>query len=48
MICIEFVQIDVFGIKGRVRDTILDLAADAVGILTALGVIWCLGKIIGS
>ena len=36
MVCIELVQIDIFGISGRVRDTLLDLVADTLGILTGL------------
>ncbi len=32
MICIELTQIDAFGIKGRIQDTLLDLLMDGVGI----------------
>ena len=36
VVCIELVQIDVFGIKGRWLDTIADLCMDAVGIAIGL------------
>lgn len=36
MVCIELTQIDAFGIKGRVVDTILDLFVDGLGITLAL------------
>ena len=32
MVCIELTQIDAFGIKGRIKDTLLDLLVDALGI----------------
>lgn len=32
MICIELTQIDAFGIRGRIKDTLLDLLVDALGI----------------
>jgi len=33
LLFIELTQIDIFGIKGRVKDTLLDLLADFLGLL---------------
>lgn len=48
MIAIEIYQIIRFGIKGRVKDTVLDLVADAIGIGLYLLIDWLLFAIIIS
>ena len=41
LVTIELVQIDIFGIKGRVKDTILDLVADLLGFIIGR-IVWLL------
>jgi len=36
MLAIELTQIDIFGIKGRIIDTIKDIIFDALGIITGM------------
>lgn len=36
LVCIELTQIDIFGIKNRIQDIVLDLLADGTGIVFGL------------
>ena len=48
LVCIELTQIDIFGIKGREMDIVLDLCADWAGICVALALIKLVRVIYGA